>query len=84
MIHSMKRFAELCHISVYPVNFGCCRSQCCCKMISLFHEPKQMGLVLGTSFKGRQVWIPPIPKQLEDIKNLKQLINKLKDRNSKD
>lgn len=53
-------------------------------MISLFHEPKQMGLVLGTSFKGKQVWIPPIPKQMEEMWDLKQIIKKLKAKNSKE
>ena len=52
LLQAMERLAQLCRKSVYPVNLGCCRSQCCCLMTSLFHEPKQMGLVLGKSFKG--------------------------------
>jgi len=27
----------------------------------LFHETKQMGIVLKKSFKGEHFWIPPIP-----------------------
>lgn len=34
----------------------------------LFHDYKQMGLVLKKSFKGTHLWIPPIKQQYEDIK----------------
>ena len=35
------------------------------KMQSLFHENKQMGLVLKRAFKGTHCWIPPIAKQIK-------------------
>lgn len=78
---ALESFASLCEEAAFPVNLGCCRSQCCCCMTSLFHEPKQMGLVLGRSFKGTQVWIPPIPVQLRDIAKLKRTIKDQKIRN---
>lgn len=37
-------------------------------MDSLFHENKQMGLVLKRAFRGNHCWIHPIPKQVEDAK----------------
>ena len=40
LLAAMESFATLCERAAYPVNFGCCRSQCCCCMTSLFHEPK--------------------------------------------
>lgn len=71
LLKALEEFSDLCEESAYPVSFfGLCRSRCCCCMTSLFHEAKQMGLVLGKSFKGAQVWIPSIPKQIQDIKEL--------------
>lgn len=46
---------------------GCCNA-ITPKFISLFHEAKQMGIVLRKSFKGDHFWIPPIPKQIKDAK----------------
>lgn len=48
---------------------GCCTCNFLYpKFTSLFHEAKQMGIVLRKSFKGDHFWVPPIPKQLEDAK----------------
>jgi ribulose kinase len=59
---NIKKLIELCDFSVYPLNFCGKRSNCkgCC-FKSLFHETKQMGIVLKKSFKGEHFWIPPIP-----------------------
>ena len=56
-----KRYIETLHESGFPSR--CCgkRSNCCgYTMDSLFHECKQMGIVLRKSFKGSHIWIPPI------------------------
>ena len=66
---SMDRLKELCTVSVYPLR--CCgrRVNCCSLMMrSLFHEDKQMGIVLRKSFNGTHVWIPSIAQQLIDSK----------------
>lgn len=62
-----KRYIEILHESGYPTR--CCgkRTNCCGNtMNSLFHECKQMGIVLRKSFKGSHIWIPPIHKQIKD------------------
>ena len=38
------------------------------RMISLFHESKQTGILLREIFKGKHLWVPPIEKQIEDAK----------------
>lgn len=76
---ALEQLQELCLISVKPVR--CCgkRTNCCGRsLLSLFHESKQMGIVLRKSFKGTHFWIPPIKKQIEDaqakgFKNIKQV-----------
>jgi hypothetical protein len=61
----VNRLRALCQESILPVNLGCRRSNLCkTRMISLFHETKQMGIVLRKSFKGMHVWIPPIQQQI--------------------
>lgn len=58
-----KRYIDILHESGFPSR--CCgkRSNCCgYAMNSLFHECKQMGIVLRKSFKGSHIWIPPISK----------------------
>jgi hypothetical protein len=44
----------------YPVKICGKRTACCCFYKSMFHETKQMGIVLRKAFKGTHVWIPPI------------------------
>lgn len=70
LIESIQNFIEFCQISVKPIKVCGGRSNCCgFSMISLFHESKQMGIVLRKSFKGRHFWIPPIKKQIQDAIN---------------
>ena len=52
-----------CLESAYPLKMCGKRVNCCdFLMKSLFHESKQMGIVLRKSFKGTHIWIPPIPQ----------------------
>ena len=60
---ALESLQELCIVSVKPVRFCVHRSNCCGRsLVGLFHETKQMGIVLRKSFKGRHFWIPPIQK----------------------
>ena len=59
---AVEEFGEISKRAAYPINLGCRRSSCCCFYKSLFHEVKQMGIVLRRAFKGTHVWIPPISK----------------------
>ena len=62
-----RRYIEVLEESGFPSR--CCgkRSNCCgYAMNSLFHECKQMGIVLRKSFKGSHIWVPPIAKQIQD------------------
>jgi hypothetical protein len=52
--------------SAYPVKICGRRTSCLCCFKSLFHETKQMGIVLRRAFKGSHIWIPPIIDQLLD------------------
>lgn len=52
---------------MYPVKLCGKRTSCCCCFTSLYHETKQMGIVLRKSFKGTHLWIHTIDKQLKDI-----------------
>jgi hypothetical protein len=55
---------NLCDESAYPVKICKKRTNCCGMFLkSLFHESKQMGIVLRKSFKGNHVWIPPSSDQ---------------------
>ena len=74
---AFQRLQELCALSTHPIR--CCkrRYNCCGrKMISLFHEPKQMGIVLRKSFNGTHIWIPSdfcydktgLPSEFEPVK----------------
>ena len=63
LLQEINRMIEFCLQSAQPAR--CCgrRTNCCnSRMESLFHEAKQMGIVLRKSFKGDHYWIPPIPK----------------------
>lgn len=67
LIVNIERMVDICNESWEPVR--CCGRRTSCigqSMQSLFHEAKQMGVVLRKSFKGDHFWIPPIPKQLQD------------------
>ena len=68
---TISRLDELCTISQYP-KFFCGKRRNCCSfsMISLFHEQKQMGLVLKRSFKGNHLWVPPIPQQIKEAEQI--------------
>lgn len=48
--------------SIYPIKVLGKRTSCCCYFTSLFHEDKQMGIVLRKAFKGTHLWIPSIEK----------------------
>jgi hypothetical protein len=60
LLNAIERLSEICLESAYPVNICRRRSNCCgLFMKSMFHETKQMGIVLRKSFKGTHIWIPP-------------------------
>ena len=52
--------------SAYPVRIFNRRTSCLCCFKSLFHETKQMGIVLRRAFKGSHIWIPPIKDQIPE------------------
>lgn len=61
LMTALDRLHEICEISSYPVKICGKRSHCCYRrMISMFHEQKQMGIMLRKSFKGTHLWITPI------------------------
>lgn len=71
LMEAIDRLHELCELSAYPAKICGKRSNCCHrKMISIFHEQKQMGIMLRKSFKGTHIWIPPIRRQIEDALKL--------------
>ena len=53
-------FKELSKESLYPYKICGRRTSCFCGFKSLFHETKQMGIVLRKAFNGSHVWITPI------------------------
>ena len=57
---AVKMFDELSEEATKPINLGFKRTACGCCFKSLFHEVKQMGIVLRKAFKGTHIWIPPI------------------------
>lgn len=67
---TVKEFDAICQRAMFPVNLGFRRSACCCCFKSLFHEVKQMGIVLRRAFKGTHVWIPPLKQQQQDVERL--------------
>ena len=56
----VKEFEEISTAAMYPVNFFGRRTSCGCCYSKLFHDDKQMGIVLRKAFKGSHLWIPPI------------------------
>lgn len=57
---------DCCEESAFPIRICGRRTNCCGSfMKSLFHETKQMGIVLRKSFKGKQIWIPKIENQIK-------------------
>ena len=42
----------------------------CCIGETLFHETKQMGMILQHSFKGTHFWIPPLKDQVKQIEQV--------------
>jgi len=61
---TVDKLMELCDDSAYPVRICKRRTNCCGIFLkSLFHESKQMGIVLRKSFKGNHVWIPTSIKE---------------------
>ena len=59
-------FKRLSQYSLYPYKICGRRTACFCGFKSLFHETKQMGIVLRKAFKGSHVWITPIKDQLKE------------------
>lgn len=51
---------ELLRHAMRPLKICGKRTSCCCFFTSLYHETKQMGIVLRKSFKGTHLWIPSI------------------------
>ena len=64
--NAVKQFDILSAQAIEPINLGFRRTACGCCFKSLFHEVKQMGIVLRKAFKGTHIWIPPIEQQLKD------------------
>lgn len=57
---------------MHPIRIFGKRTSCCCFFTSLYHETKQMGIVLRKSFKGTHLWIPAIEKQLKDMERVRR------------
>ena len=57
---AVEEFGHISEVALQPINLGFRRTACGCCFKSLFHEVKQMGIVLRKAFKGTHVWIPPI------------------------
>ena len=61
----VKEFESISNAAIGPVKIFGKRTSCFCCYKKLFHDNKQMGIVLKRAFKGDHIWIPPIEKQIE-------------------